>query len=98
MFKTDVEILTIFNAAKNFNKFIKTFIIVIKKSSPSAKDYHLSLSILTHFKLFRKHSKIFNEHSKIEAFEYITLKEIIIYDTIEIQRQFVQMIQAYLSL
>ena len=91
-FKTDVKMLTILDAAKDFNEFIKTFIIIIKKSSFSAKDYHLFSSILTHSEFFRRRSEIFDKHFEIETFKYIISKEIIIYDTTEIQRQLVQMI------
>ena len=86
MFKTNVEMLIILDAAKDFNEFIKTFIIIIKKFSSSANYYHLFSLTLTHSEFFRKHFKVFDKHFKIKIFEYITLKEIIIYDTTEIQR------------
>ena len=90
--------LTILDVAKNFNEFIKTFIIVINKFSSFAKNYYLSLSILTQFEFFRRHFEVFDKHFDVDAFEYITLKKIIIYDIVDVQKQFAQMIQTYFSL
>ena len=85
-FTLNVETLTVFDIAKDFNEFKQTFNEVdeIFSSLLFAENYYLFSSILIYSEFFCKHFEIFNKNFDVDTFEYITLKEIIIYDITDV--------------